>query len=377
MFGALRWLRRGVTGSSASGSRPEGHALSAAEAAALRRPVVGPFALGLAVVALTAGFALLWGAADIPPLTVARIVLHRLGLPVEADWPGTWGAILWDVRLPRVLLAGLVGATLAYSGATYQGVFRNPLAEPYLVGVASGAGLGAAIVIVSPIGMTFGPLSPVPAAAFLGALTAVTLTYLLARVGPVVPVTTLILAGVAVASVAHAGISYLMLTSDERVTSILHFLLGGFSTASWERMWLMLPYAAIGAALLLPYGRTLNVLQLNEEQARQLGVNVEAVKVTLLAVASLATAAAVAVSGIIGFVGLVVPHAVRLLWGPDYRRLLPLSAVLGASFLILADLLARSIAPPHEIPVGIITAFVGAPFFLFLLRRQRRAALYA
>jgi cobalamin transport system permease protein len=372
MLGALRALRR-----LRSGSEDEGTTAAAADAVALRRPVLGPFAIGLAVVALTAAFALLWGAADIPPVTVARILLHRLGLPIEADWPRTWGSIIWEVRLPRVLLAGLVGAVLAYSGATYQGVFRNPLAEPYLIGVASGAGLGAALVIVSPLGATYGPLSPVPAAAFAGAMTAVMLTYLLARVGPVVPVTSLILAGVAVSSVAGAGISYLMITNNDRTLSILSFLLGGFNTASWERMWLLLPYAAVAAALLLPYGRTLNVLQLNEEQARQLGVNVDAVKLTLLAVASLATAAAVAVSGIIGFVGLLVPHATRLIWGPDYRRLLPLSAVLGASFLILADLLARSVAPPHEIPVGIITAFVGAPFFLYLLRRQRRAALYA
>ena len=351
--------------------------LSSADAALLPRPVLGPFSLGLGAVALIAAFALFWGAADIPPATVGRIVLHRLGLPIEADWPTKWGAIVWQVRMPRVILAGLVGATLAYAGATYQGVFRNPLAEPYLIGVASGAGLGATIVIVSPLAYSFGPLSPVPAAAFAGALIAVTITYLLARVGPLVPITTLILAGVAISSLATAAISYLMLTNEDRTLSVLSWLLGGFGTASWERVSLLLPYAAIGALLLLPFGRTLNVLQLSEEQARQLGVNVEAVKLTLLAVASLATAAAVAVSGIIGFVGLVVPHAARLLWGPDHRRLLPLSALLGAAFLILADLLARSLAPPHEIPVGVITAFVGAPFFLYLLRRQRRTTPYA
>jgi len=351
--------------------------LTSAEAAALHRPLGGPLVLGLGVVTLTGALALLWGAADIPHATVGRILLHRLGLPIEADWPSKWDAIIWEVRLPRAVLAGLVGATLAYSGATYQGIFRNPLAEPYLLGVAAGAGLGATIVIISPVAYSFGPLSPVPAAAFAGAIAAVAVTYLLARVGPLVPITTLILAGVAVGSIATAVISYLMLTHEERTLSVLSWLLGGFGTASWERVWLLLPYAAMGGLLLLPFGRTLNVLQLDEEQARQLGVNVEAVKVSLLAVASLATAAAVAVSGIIGFVGLVVPHVARLLWGPDYRRLLPLSAMLGASFLILADLLARSLAPPHEMPVGIITAFVGAPFFLYLLRRQRRVALYA
>ena len=351
--------------------------LSAVEAAALRRPMLGPLAIGLAAVTLAAGFALVWGAADIPLTTVARILLYRLGLPIEVDWPQRWDAIVWEVRLPRVLLAGLVGATLAYSGATYQGIFRNPLAEPYLLGVASGAGLGATIVIISPLAFTFGPLSLLPAAAFAGALIAVALTYLLVRVGPMVPVTTLILAGVAVGSICTAAISYLMLTNDDRALPVLSWLLGGFNTATWERVWLLLPYAAIGGLVLLPFGRMLNVLQLSEEQARQLGVNVEVVKLTLLAVASLATAAAVAVSGIIGFVGLVVPHVTRLLWGPDYRRLLPLSAVLGATFLILADLLARTVAVPNEIPVGIITALVGAPFFLYLLRRQRRVALDA
>ena len=351
--------------------------VSVADAAVLRPLAAGSLALGLASVALTAGFALLWGAADIPPQTVGLILLEQIGFPIEADWPERWGAIVWQVRLPRVLLAGLVGATLAYSGTTYQGIFRNPLAEPYLLGVAAGAGLGATLIIISPLAYSFGPLSAVPPAAFAGAIIAVAITYLLARVGPVVPVTTLILSGVAVGSIAGAAISYLMLTNGDRALPVLSWLLGGFNSASWPRVWLLLPYTAVAALVIFPFARTLNVLQLNEEQARQLGVNVEAVKLTLLVAASLATAAAVAVSGIIGFVGLVVPHVTRLLWGADHRRLLPLSALLGASFLILADLVARTASPPTEIPVGIITALIGAPFFLYLLRRQRRSALYA
>lgn len=351
--------------------------VSVADAAVLRPLAAGSLALGLASVVLTAGFALLWGAADIPPQTVGLILLEHIGFPIEADWPERWGAIVWQVRLPRVLLAGLVGATLAYSGTTYQGIFRNPLAEPYLLGVAAGAGLGATLIIISPLAYSFGPLSAVPPAAFAGAIVAVAITYLLARVGPVVPVTTLILSGVAVGSIAGAAISYLMLTNGDRALPVLSWLLGGFNSASWPRVWLLLPYTAIAALVIFPFARTLNVLQLNEEQARQLGVNVEAVKLTLLVAASLATAAAVAVSGIIGFVGLVVPHVTRLLWGADHRRLLPLSALLGASFLILADLVARTASPPTEIPVGIITALIGAPFFLYLLRRQRKSALYA
>ena len=243
--------------------------------------------------------------------------------------------------------------------------------------MAAGAGLGATLIIISPLAYSFGPLSAVPPAAFAGAIIAVAITYLLARVGPVVPVTTLILSGVAVGSIAGAAISYLMLTNGDRALPVLSWLLGGFNSASWPRVWLLLPYTAVAALVIFPFARTLNVLQLNEEQARQLGVNVEAVKLTLLVAASLATAAAVAVSGIIGFVGLVVPHVTRLLWGADHRRLLPLSALLGASFLILTDLVARTASPPTEIPVGIITALIGAPFFLYLLRRQRRSALYA
>ncbi len=343
----------------------------------LRRPVLGPLAVGVLAVVATTAFALLWGAADIPAGTVARILLERLGLPIEADWPASWRAIVWDVRIPRVLLGGLAGATLAYSGAAYQGVFRNPLAEPYLLGVAAGAGFGATLLIVSPVAYAYGPLSPVTAAAFAGALIAVATTYVLARAGGTTPTATLILAGVAVGSLATAGISYLMLTNGDRTLPVLSWLLGGFNTASWSRVWLLAPYAMGGALLLIPFGRTLNVLQLSEDQARQVGISVETTRVVVLAVASLATAAAVAVSGIVGFVGLIVPHVARLLWGSDYRRLVPLSALLGASFLILCDLLARTLAPPHEIPVGVITALAGAPFFLYLLRRQKRAALYA
>ncbi|MCH7838209.1 MAG: iron chelate uptake ABC transporter family permease subunit, partial [Chloroflexi bacterium] len=250
--------------------------VSAADAAVLRPLAAGSLALGLASVVLTAGFALLWGAADIPPQTVGLILLEHIGFPIEADWPERWGAIVWQVRLPRVLLAGLVGATLAYSGTTYQGIFRNPLAEPYLLGVAAGAGLGATIIIISPLAYSFGPLSAVPPAAFAGAIVAVAVTYLLARVGPVVPVTTLILSGVAVGSIAGAAISYLMLTNGDRALPVLSWLLGGFNSASWPRVWLLLPYTAIAALVIFPFARTLNVLQLNEEQARQLGVNVEA-----------------------------------------------------------------------------------------------------
>ncbi|HZP57593.1 MAG TPA: iron ABC transporter permease [Dehalococcoidia bacterium] len=330
---------------------------------------------GLAALAtlLMGLFAVSWGTVHIPPLAVAEILLGRLPLVPAGDHPATWSAIVWDIRVPRVVLAGLVGATLAYSGAAYQGVFRNPLAEPYLIGVAAGASVGATLVIISPLAVTAGVLSPLPPAAFAGALVAVGIAWMLARAGRGVSTVSLILSGVAVSSLGTSVVTYLMLTYTDRTLSILNWVLGGFNTATWTRTQILLPYAAACGALLLPYARTLNVLQLDEDEARRLGVNVERVKLVVLGLASLATAAAVSVSGLIGFVGLVVPHTVRMVWGPDHRRLLPLSAFLGASFLIAADTIARSADAGREVPIGVITALVGAPFFLFLLRRQQRA----
>ncbi|HEY8491422.1 MAG TPA: iron chelate uptake ABC transporter family permease subunit [Dehalococcoidia bacterium] len=328
----------------------------------------------LALLLLVSGVGLSLGSADIPPGVVARILLsHVPGLPVEQTWPDGWDRIVWDIRLPRVLLAGLVGGTLAYAGAAYQGVFRNPLADPYLIGVAAGAGLGATIAFLLPLDFAFYALSPVPALAFAGGLLAVALSYGLARTGTVVPTATLVLAGVAVSSLATAGMSFLFMLAGDDLRTIFAWIMGGMNGAGWRQVGLLVPYSALAAAVVLVHGRVLNVLQLNEEEARQLGVNVERTKLLLIAAASLATAAAVSVSGLIGFVGLVVPHAVRLLWGPDYRRLVPLSMVAGAVFLITADLVARTAVSPAELPVGVVTAFSGAPFFLFLLRRRSRA----
>ena len=340
------------------------------------RSLAPTYALGAAVTLVVALLAIGWGTVRIAPSTTVSILLHHLHLSLgaHASYSPTSDAIIWDVRVPRVVLAGIVGATLAYAGAAYQGVFRNPLAEPYLIGVAAGASVGATLIIVSPLFVTAGILSPLPPAAFAGALIAVALSYGLARVGRVVSTTSLILSGVAVSSIGTSLVTYLMLTYSERTISILSWILGGFNTASWTKTGIALPYSAVGIALILPYARLLNVLQLDEDQARQLGVNVERVKLLVLAMASLATAAAVAVSGLIGFVGLIVPHAVRMIWGPDYRRVLPLSAFFGASFLILADAVARSVDGGREIPIGVVTALVGAPFFLYLLRRQQRPA---
>ena len=347
-----------------------------AAAPARRRAGVRAAAFPLAVLAVAAALVLgmAVGPVSIPPGDVLRALSNRI-LLTDFDLPRTTDTIVWEIRLPRVLLAGLVGATLAYSGAAYQAVFRNPLADPYLIGVASGAGLAAAAVIVSPLPLTYFGVSLLTLAAFVGAIAAVALTYSLARVAGTTPTTTLILAGVAVSALAVSATSYLMMANQQDTVSILAWLLGGFNTTGWREMTYILPYTLPAAAVVFVHGRILNVMQLDEAQAQQLGVHVERTKLIVLVVASLAAASAVAVAGIIGFVGLVVPHAGRLLIGPDYRRLLPISALLGAAFLVLADTFARTAVSPGELPVGVVTAFLGSPFFLVLLRRQRKVFL--
>jgi iron complex transport system permease protein len=312
------------------------------------------------------------GPATIPLVDTVRILVSHLpGVEVAEDVPAAWQSIVWEVRLPRVLLAGAAGATLAMAGATYQGVFRNPLADPYLIGVATGANLAATIVVVSDADVSMYGLSLLPLAAFAGAILAVVVVYGVARAGGAAPGTTLILAGVALSSLLTAITAYLMLKSTTNSVTIMSVVLGGFNTATWVKLAWVLPYTIPAAIVILAHGRILNVLNLDEQQARQLGIDVERTKLILLGAASLAAAAAVSVSGTIGFVGLIVPHAIRLMWGPDNRMLLPMAIVLGAAFLIGADLAARMIDEPTEIPVGIITAFCGVPFFLYLLRRSR------
>lgn len=279
--------------------------------------------------------------------------------------------IIWNIRLPRTVLIALTGAALSGSGASYQGLFRNPLADPFLIGVASGAGLGAVIAMSVQWPYSFWGLMAIPAAAFISALLTVFIVYFLARVGQTVPTTNLILAGVAFSSFATSLTSFLMLRSTSEVRRALGWLLGGASQAGWTAILAMLPYLVIGLGILVFFGYRLNLLQFGDDQAQQMGVNVTRTKTILLIASSLATAAAVAFSGIIGFIGLVVPHIMRLWFGADYRRLIPLSIISGASALLLSDILARIVLAPQEIPVGIITALAGAPFFLWVLRRVK------
>jgi iron complex transport system permease protein len=337
--------------------------------------------LGTVVLLLViCALALTMGAAPIPLTSVVRIVLGAvpgLGALLDASAePEPWRRIVLDVRLPRVAVAGVVGAALAFAGASYQGVFRNPLASPYLLGVASGAALGAAIVIVSPLGSGGYGFGPVPLAAFVGGGATMVVVYALSRTsGGAASPTTLILAGVALSSILSAATSFIMLGAGQRAQPIFAFLFGTLNISSWERLAWGAPYLLFGAAVVLAHGRVLNVLQLDEEQARQLGIDVTRTRLIVLAASSLMAATTVAIAGIIGFVGLIVPHVVRLLWGSDYRRVLPLSAILGAAFLVGTDVLGRTVVAPQEIPVGIITAIAGGPFFLYLLRTRRIAEL--
>ncbi len=330
------------------------------------RRAATPMALSVLVLLAVLTLATGVGSVALPPAEVVSAVVHGLQGRLE----GAHDVIVWNLRLPRVLLAGLVGASLALAGAAYQGVFRNPLADPYLLGAASGAGFGAALVLAFAGALPWLARLGVPLVAFLFSLLAVASVTLLARRGASLPAVSLILAGVVVGSCLTAATSFVMLAARDQTAGILGWLLGSFAFASWPRLAAMLPLALPAAAMTLAAGRALDVLQLGEDSAAQLGVPVEALKLALLAAATLATAAAVSVAGIIGFVGLIVPHAVRLALGPGHARLLPLSAVWGALFLVLADLVARTLLAPAEVPVGIITALVGGPFFLLLLRRQ-------
>ena len=279
--------------------------------------------------------------------------------------------ILWAIRLPRTVLIALTGMALSGSGATYQGLFRNPLADPFLIGVASGAGLGAVIAMSVNWPYSFLGLLAVPMSAFIAALLTVFIVYSLARVGRTVPTTNLILAGVAFSSFATSLTSFLMLRSTGEIRSALGWLLGGASQSGWMAIITIAPYLFVGLGVLLISGQALNLMQFGDEQAQQLGLNVTRAKTILLISASLATAAAVAFSGIIGFIGLIVPHVMRLWWGADYRRLVPLSIISGATALLISDIVARVALAPQEIPVGIVTALVGAPFFLWVLRRAK------
>ena len=330
-----------------------------------------PYVINLGMLVAAVILSLAIGSVFIAPADLWEILrkwLTHRPLPAGLE---TYSFIITDIRLPRTVLVLLTGAALGGSGTAYQGLFRNPLADPYLIGVASGAGLGAVLAMSIRWPYSFWGLLAVPMSAFAAAMLTVLLVYFVARIGHTVPTTNLILSGVAFSAFATALTSYLIISSQGEVRRALGWLMGGASQSSWQTVLAILPYLVIGLGVLLMNGHALNLLQFGDDQAQQLGLPVARTKTLLLLAASLATAAAVSFSGIIGFIGLIVPHVMRLWWGADYRRLLPLSIIAGGGFLILADILARSMMRPQELPVGIVTALAGAPFFLWVLRKAK------
>jgi iron complex transport system permease protein len=333
--------------------------------AARLRPVL--LAAGLTAVVIAALAGLVMGPVSLSPVAVVRELLG-----FDSGLTSQQVAIVEQIRLPRVVLGLLVGATLSLCGASYQGVFRNPLADPYLLGAAAGAGLGVTLVIV---GTAEGSSTPAvaPLAAFVGALAAVALAYALGTSGGGRASTaSLILAGVAVTSFLTALQTYVQQRNQDTIRQVYTWILGRLSTAGWHDVVLLLPYAVLTWVVLLAHRRVLDVLAVGDDEATTLGVHARRSRLIVIVAASLGTAAAVSVSGLIAFVGIIVPHTVRLLAGRSHRVVLPLSLLFGAAFLCFADLLARTLSSPAEIPIGVVTAFFGAPFFVLVLRSSRR-----
>jgi iron complex transport system permease protein len=309
------------------------------------------------------------GLVDALQSAAARIPFLHVRTPLSpAD-----EAILWDIRIPRVVLGALVGAMLATAGASYQGVFRNPLADPYLLGVAAGAGLGATLAVVYLRSIDF--QNTLPPAAFVGGAVAVVAAYAIGRsAGTGSAGATLVLAGVTVTAFFTAVQTFVQQQHSDTIQEVYSWILGRLPSSGWRDVVILLPYVVVALAGILLHRRLLDVLSVGDEEATSLGVNVGRVRLAVVLCATVGTAAAVAVSGLIGFVGIIVPHAIRLVAGPSYRLLLPLSILVGGGFLVLADVIARTALSPAELPIGVVTAFFGAPFFAVVLRTSRRMA---
>jgi iron complex transport system permease protein len=317
-----------------------------------------------------------FGAVNISLPDIFKMALNKVAI---FDFPNTWRAtdemIIFQIRLPRVIGGALVGAALATAGVLFQGLLRNPMADPYIIGTSAGAALGATIAMIVPVNLAFLGFGLVPLAAFGGALATVILVYNLARVGGKTPIISMLLTGFVVSALLAAVVAFLMSISDRlglNLRSVYSFLMGHVSVTGWGQVAVIAPLVIGGIIGARFFAFHLNAFSLGEEGAAYLGIEVERDKILILALGSLLTAAAVSISGLVGFVGLVVPHAARLSLGPDHRLLIPASALAGGVFLIIADLLARTLLAPGEIPVGIVTAIIGGPFFLYLLRRSRR-----
>ncbi len=310
-----------------------------------------------------------------PGPVIRELASHLPWLGIHSGLGARESAIVWELRVPRVVLGALVGGMLSLAGATYQGVFRNPLADPYLLGSGAGAGLGATLAIVYGHGASLGGVNLVPAAAFLGAAGGVGCSWLLGRTSGGAgerSIVALALAGVAVMSFLTAVQTFVQQRQSQTLQEVYSWILGRLHTAGWAEVKLVLPYVAVCSVVILVCRRRLDVLRLGDDEAHSLGVEVGRTRLLLVVAATLGTAAVVAVSGLIGFVGLVVPHAVRLAFGASYRVVLPLSLVFGGAFMVLADVLSRELLAPAELPIGVVTAFIGAPFFGLILHRAVR-----
>lgn len=330
------------------------------------------FALGVGVV-LIALLSIVLGSVNIPLQDFFTVLEERVTSGFTLSQPQErFSNIIFQLRIPRTLLVMLVGAALATSGGAYQGLFQNPLADPYLIGVASGAGLGSIIAMTIQWPQDSLGYFAIPISAFAGAIIAVVLVYSLAKVGKTIHNTTLILAGVAVSSFSNAVTSFLLINAGGELRRAIVWMMGGSTLIGWKPVLASTPYILLGILLLCSTGYQLNVLQFGDEEAQQMGVPVKRVRIFIILAATLTTAAAVAFAGTIAFVGLVVPHILRRFVGNDYRKILPLSALGGAIFLVVSDIIARMLLAPQEIPVGVITILFGAPFFLFILRRTKR-----
>ena len=330
----------------------------------------------LVTMGIVAGFifSLGIGSVYVPPGEIAKMILNRLPLlagKITRDWSATNEAIVLQLRLPRVILAFMIGSQLSAAGVIYQGVFRNPMADPYIIGASTGASLGASLgILFFPALKVFG-VGSTPLFAFLGSAGTVFLVYSLASIGGRTYSFTLLLSGVAVSSFMSAIVSFLMYFSDDKLRRIYVWMMGSFSSQGWNEIYINLPYALVGFLMAYWNLRYLNILQLGEETAFFTGVDTERLKKVTLSAAALLTASAVAVSGVIGFVGLIIPHITRMIIGPDYRQLLPLSSLIGGLYLMLADTVSRVIIAPTELPVGVLTALFGGPFFIYLLFQKK------
>jgi iron complex transport system permease protein len=333
----------------------------------MKRPLARLLILSIVLV-ITALLSLGVGAVTISPGRIIQVLMENRQHSVAS----TEMTILWELRLPRVLLACFVGAGLGTAGAGYQGLFRNPLADPFVIGASSGAALGATLAIVNGWQGTVLGLAVIPAASLAGALGAVAIVYCIASVGRQIPILSLLLAGVAISSLLGAIVSLLMFLHEEKLMTIFGWLMGSLSGRGWATLWSIAPLILIGSSILWLRSRALDALTFGEESAASLGLSLGRLRRTIVVSASLVTAASVAGGGVIGFVGLIAPHMARSLVGARHARVIPMSGLLGALLLLLADDFARTIVAPAELPVGVVTALLGSPFFLFLLKTRQR-----